>query len=85
MEFEDLLGGVGAEVVAVFTHDGRDPGRLARPLQRVHLGFAPARIHDDQPDQPGSHDEPDDQQPDIELGSHPRKYTERDGTLPRNA
>ena len=53
-------------------------------LDRVDLGFAPARIHDDEPDQPGSDDEPDDEQPDIELGIHSRRSIgSRAVTLPR--
>ena len=71
MEQEEPLGGFGADLVPVVAHDGGEPRSLARALDRVDLGLAPARVHDDEPDQPGSHDEPDDEQPYVELGIHP--------------
>ena len=69
---EQPLGGLGRDVVPVLGQDRRQPGRLARSLDRVDVGLAPARVHDDEPDQPGSDDEPDDEQPHVELGIHPR-------------
>ena len=84
MEDQQAVGRFGADVEAVLEQDRGQPGGLARPLDLVDLRFASARIHDDEPDQPGSHNEPDDQQPDIELGIHsrrsigtPRRYTPR--------
>ena len=71
---EQRAGGrrLRADVVAVLAQDGRQPGRLARPLDRVDVRLAPARVHHDEPDQPGSDDEPDDEQPPVELGVHRR-------------
>ena len=71
MEEQEAFGRLRADIVPVFAHHGRQPGRLARELDGIDLRFAPARVHDDEPDQPGSHDEPDDEQPYVELGIHP--------------
>jgi hypothetical protein len=71
MQEEQALRGLGTYVVAILPQHRRQPGGLPRALDRVDLGFAPAGIGDDEPDQPGSHDEPDDEQPYVELGNHP--------------
>ena len=71
MQEQESLGGLGAHVVAVVVHDGGQPGGLLWPLDGIDLGLAPTGVHDDEPDQPGSHDEPDDEQPHVELGIHP--------------
>lgn len=71
MEHEEPLGGIRADLVAILVQDGREPEGLARALDGVDLGLPPARIEDDQPDESGSDDEPDDEQPYVELGIHP--------------
>ena len=73
MEHQQTVGRLGADVEPVLVQHRRQPGRLARALDGVDLALAPARVHDDEPDQPGSQDEPDDEQPDVELGIHPRE------------
>jgi len=70
MEAQQTFDRLGADVVPVLDHDRGDPRRLAWALDVIDLRFAPPRVHDDEPDQPGSHDEPDDEQPDVELGGH---------------
>jgi hypothetical protein len=72
MEQQQLLGGLRADVVAILGHDHRQPGGLSRPLGRIDLRFASARVHDHQPDEPGAQDETDDQQPDVEFSVHRR-------------
>ena len=72
MEQEQAVGCLGTDVVAVLGHDHGQPGRLARTFDRVDLRLAPARVHDDEPDQPGAQDQADDQQPDIEFSVHGR-------------
>ncbi len=71
MEQEQSLSGLWADLVAVLTQDRGQPQGLARALDGVDLGISPARIHDHKPDKSGSHDEPDDEQPYVELGIHP--------------
>ena len=71
MEQEQSIGGLRADLVAVLAQDGRQPEGLARALDGVDLGIPPARVNDDKPDKSGSHDEPDDEQPYVELGIHP--------------
>ena len=73
MEHQETVGGFGADVEPVLVEHGRQPGRLARALDGVDLALAPSRVHHDKPDQSGSQDEPDDEQPDVELGIHPRE------------
>ena len=70
MQHQEPIRGLGTDVVAFVHQDSREPGRLARPFHGVHLRLTPPRVQDDEPDQPGSHDEPDDEQPYIELGIH---------------
>ena len=70
VEQEQSIGRLGADVVAVLGQDGGQPGGLARSLDRVDLDVAPSGIHDDEPDQTGSHHQPDDEQPAVELGIH---------------
>ena len=69
-DVEEPIGGLRTDVVAIVRQDCREPGRLAWPFHGVHLGLTPSRVQHDEPDQPGSHDEPDDEQPYIELGIH---------------
>jgi hypothetical protein len=58
----DLPAGLG--------HRLGDPLGLAITLGFVDVDLAAARIRHDEPDQAGPDDEPDDQQPPVELGVH---------------
>ena len=71
MEQEQSLRGLRADLVAVLAQDGGQPEGLARALDRVDLGIPPTGVHHDKPDKSGSDDEPDDEQPYVELGIHP--------------
>ena len=73
MEQQQLLGGFGADVVAVLGQDRREPGGFARQLHRVDLGFPAAAIEHDDPDESGPNHEPDDEQPDVEFRVHSRR------------
>jgi hypothetical protein len=50
-------------------HRGQ-PERLSRPFVGLDVDVASTRIGDHEPHQPGPDDEPDDEQPPIELGVH---------------
>ena len=71
MEQEQSIGGLRADLVAVLAQDGGQPEGLPRALDGIDLGIPASRINNDKPDQSGSHDEPDDEQPYVELGIHP--------------
>jgi len=71
MEQEQSLGGLRADLEAVLAQDRREPQGFPGALHVVDLDLASARVHDDEPHQPGSHHEPDDEQPYVELGIHP--------------
>jgi hypothetical protein len=73
MEEQESLRGVGWDLESVLCQLRGQPHRLARQLVRVDVLLAPARVHDHEPDQPGSDDEPDDEQPPVELGVHRRE------------
>jgi len=73
VEFQQTFRGLWRDVVALVGQDRGEPGRLPMSLRIVDIHLAPTRIEDDEPDQPGSHDEPDDQQPPVEFGVHRRE------------
>ena len=58
------------DLPAGIDHRVGDPLRLAITLGLIKVGLAAARIGHDEPDQTGPDDEPDDQQPPVELGVH---------------
>jgi len=70
MELQHPFGGLGRHGVALLVEDRRQPERLPGSFLRVDLALAPPGIGDDEPDQARSHDEPDDEQPPVELGIH---------------
>jgi hypothetical protein len=72
MEEEQPFSCLLADVEPVLGHDARKPGRFAGPFEVVDLRFPATRVHDHEPDQPSPHDEPDDQQPDVEFSVHRR-------------
>jgi hypothetical protein len=73
MEQEEAFGRLGRDVEPVLPELGRQPERLAWQLLGIDVLIAPSRVHHHEPDQPGSHDEPDDEQPPVELGVHRRE------------
>lgn len=73
MEREEPLGRLGGDVVALILEAGRQPARLLGTLVVVDIDLAPSLIRDHEPDEPGSHDEPNHEQPPTELGVHRRE------------
>jgi hypothetical protein len=70
VELQQAVRRLGRDRPSLPAEDRRQPDRLARPLVRLDVGIASSRVGDDEPDQPGSDDEPDDEQPPVELGVH---------------
>jgi hypothetical protein len=70
MQLQQPAGAGRADVDPLLVEDRGQPERLASGLDLFDVRFAPARVEDHEPDQPGSHDEPDDEQPPVELGIH---------------
>jgi len=64
---EDLV--VADRPARIGEHLG-DPSRFGVQLALLDVGFAPARVSQDQPREPGPDDETDDEQPPVELGVH---------------
>ena len=73
MQLQQAKRGRGRHVDAFRPEFGRQPQRLARGFVRIDVRLASSRVEDDEPDQPGSDHEPDDEQPPIELGIHRRE------------
>lgn len=73
MEDQHPFGGLRSDVLAFLGQDLRQPDGLAGPFRLVDIDLASAAVEQDDPDQPGSNDEPDDEQPPVELGVHPRE------------
>ena len=73
MERQQPFRDLGADLLALVGQRGRQPERLSGALVLVDVDLAPALIGDHEPDQPGSHDEPDHEQPPVELGVHRRE------------
>ncbi len=73
MEEEQALRDLRADGLPLVRQHARQPQRFARPLLVVDVDLASTRVHQHEPDQPGSHDEPDDEQPPVELGVHRRE------------
>ncbi len=70
MQDEQPLGGFRRDCVTLVGERRREPGRLTRAFVVVHIDLASARVEDHEPDQPGAHDEPDDEQPPVEFRVH---------------
>jgi hypothetical protein len=70
VELEDAGRGRRADVVALLAQDGGQPEGLAWSFLVIDVLLAPARVGHHEPDQAGPDDEPDDEQPPIELGVH---------------
>lgn len=73
MEREHALGGLGGDVVALVGQRRRQPEGLASPFLIVDVDVSSSLIGEHERDQPGSDNEPDDEQPPIELGVHRRE------------
>jgi hypothetical protein len=67
------LGHLGWHVVSLVGEAGRQPQRLAGELLCLQVGFTPTRVGDGVPDEARPDDEPDDEQPPVELGVHRRE------------
>jgi hypothetical protein len=70
VELEQAVDGLWVDRTPLTTEHRAQPERLARSLVGLDVRVASACVGDDEPDQPGSDDEPDDEQPPIELGVH---------------
>jgi hypothetical protein len=73
MEGQETLRDLRTDVDTVVLERPRQPEGLAQPLSIVDIDLTPPRVHDDDPDEPGPDDEPDDEQPPVELGVHRRE------------
>jgi hypothetical protein len=73
VEFEQALRGLRADRPALVLHHGGEPERLTRSLLGVDVVLATSGVGHDEPDQSGTDDQPDDEQPPIELGVHGRR------------
>jgi len=73
MQREEALCSLGADAVALVFEELRQPGGLTRAFVLVDIDLASSRVHHHDPHQPGPDDEPDDEQPPIELGVHRRE------------
>jgi len=72
MEDEHPLGGVGADPMAFVSEHPREPEGFPRSFLIVDVDVASSRVHQHEPRDPRPDDEPDDEQPPIELGVHRR-------------
>ena len=70
MQPEDVQDVAIVDRAAGIGHRLGDPLRLALALVLHDVGLAPARIGQDEPDEARSDDQPDDEQPPVELGVH---------------
>ena len=70
MQGEQSLGGLDRDVVALVGQGRGQPCRLPRPLDALDVFLAAPGVEDDEPDESRPHDEPDDEQPPVELGVH---------------
>lgn len=68
MEHQKPFGDLGADKATLVLEHPRQPEGFTRPLGIVDVDLAPARVHDDDPDEPRPDDEPYDEQPPVELG-----------------
>jgi hypothetical protein len=70
MQAKDVQDIVRVDRPARIGHCLRDPARLALAFGFALVDLSAPRIGHDEPHQPGADDEPDDQQPPVELGVH---------------
>ena len=73
MKDQQAFRRIGADVAALVREHLRQPQRLARALGLIDVDLAAPGVHRDDPHQAGPHDEPDDEQPPVELGVHRRE------------
>lgn len=73
MEDEQPLGSLRTDVVALVGQHPREPHRLTRSLLVVDVDIPASRVHQHEPRQAAPDDEPDDEQPPVELGVHRRE------------
>jgi hypothetical protein len=83
---QDGLGIVAADRSALAREPHGDPGRLGPALVIGDVPVVPRALHEDDGDEPATGDDPDDQQPPLELGHYAarrRLNIERQSRLPR--
>ena len=73
MEDEQALGGVRADRMTLLGQHPRQPERLPGSFLLVDVVVAPSSVHQHEPRDPRPDDEPDDEQPPVELGVHRRE------------
>ncbi len=73
MEDEQPVRSLRADGVSLVGEHPGQPERFSRPFVLIDIDVAPARIHQHEPGQPRPDDEPDDEQPPVELGVHRRE------------
>ena len=73
MELQEALDRRGAEIVTLVLEHARQPKSFTGPLGLVDVDLAPTRVHQHDPDEARPDDEPDDEQPPVELGVHRRE------------
>ena len=70
MQEQQFLGGDRGHLVSLLLEDRREPRGFAGKFLGVDVRLLAATTHHHDPGQAGSHDEPDDEQPHVELGVH---------------
>ena len=70
VEAQDLFDSIGADRLSGIGQDRRDPACLAGLFGSVDIRIAPGQVGHDQPGERSTDDEPDDEQPPVELGVH---------------
>ena len=82
MGAEDRLGGVGIDAPAGIAERARDPGGLGGDLGLGQVLVAARGVRDHEVREHRAHDDPDDEQPPVELGVHgwvPRSWSRSAG------
>ena len=70
MKDEEPLRGLRTDRLTLVTEHPRQPQSLPRPLALVDVDLATSRVHQHEPGKTRPDDEPDDEQPPVELGVH---------------
>ena len=70
MEDEEPLRCLGADRLALVGEHPGQPEGLPGSLPLIDVDLAPTRVHQHEPGKTRPDDEPDDEQPPVELGVH---------------
>ena len=73
MQDEHPIRGLWSDPMALVTEHAREPQRLPRSLLLIDVDVPPSGVHQHEPRDARPDDEPDDEQPPIELGVHRRE------------